>query len=150
MNQSRALTQELRNLFFRALLNSGVTRLIDYVVPAKSLGRRGEREAERLLLRKGMFIVARGYSDLGAEIDLIAVDGRTVVFVEVKTRTSDAAGMPTDAVDEVKQQKIVRAATAFLHRHQLLDERARFDVVSIYWPNLRIRPQLTHYEHAFQ
>src|SRR5262245_34497000 len=65
----------------------------------RSLGARGERLAERYLRRQGMRILHRGYRIMGGEVDLVAVDGRTVVFVEVKTRQSHDAGHPADAVD---------------------------------------------------
>jgi putative endonuclease len=77
---------------------------------AKTLGRRGEDAAARYLRRLGYVIVARGHRDHIGELDLIAVDGRTVVFVEVKTRTSHDAGHPADAVDEAVQRRLTRPA----------------------------------------
>ena len=68
-----------------------------------------------------MVVVDRGYSEKFGEIDLIAVDERTVVFVEVKTRSSDFAGAPVEAVDDAKQEKISRVATSFIKRHGLHD-----------------------------
>ena len=70
----------------------------------KSLGLRGEEAAARFLKKLGYVIVARGQRDKIGEIDLIAVDGRTVVFVEVKTRTADQKGLPAEAVDLDKQR----------------------------------------------
>jgi hypothetical protein len=63
-----------------------------------ALGRRGERAAERHLRRCGYRIVARNFRAAGAEIDLIAMDGDTLVFVEMKTRSSASAGAPVDAL----------------------------------------------------
>jgi uncharacterized protein (TIGR00252 family) len=77
------------------------------------LGRRGERAAEKYLKRNGYRIVARNFRASGAEIDLVAIDGETLVFVEVKTRRSRSAGAPEDAVDERKQSRMRRAAEAF-------------------------------------
>lgn len=113
------------------------------------LGRRGERLAEQFLRRRGLLIVARGARDALGELDLVAVDGRTLVFVEVKTRRSEAAGRPEEAVDEDKQRRITRAALAFLKRHQLLDYPARMDVVAIVWPP-NGKPTVRYYPSAFE
>ena len=102
---------------------------------AKSLGERGEEHAAGYLRRLGYHIVGRQV-DMGAgELDIVAVDGRTVVFVEVKTRTSDAAGAPTDAIDDLRQNRLTRAALAYLKSHGLLEHSARFDVVAVTWPD---------------
>jgi len=115
----------------------------------KPLGRRGEDAAARYLKRLGYVIVGRGHRDNIGEIDLIAVDGRTVVFVEVKTRTSHDAGHPADAVDEAKQRRLTRLALSYMKRHDLLDCKARFDVVAVTWPN-RGRPIIEHFKNAFE
>jgi putative endonuclease len=115
-----------------------------------SLGRRGEREAERYLQRLGYVIVARSRRDRLGEIDLVAVDGRTIVFVEVKTRRSHEAGHPVEAVDEDKQRRLTRLALAFLKRHNLLDYRARFDIVAVTWPEGARRPVIEHFQNAFE
>ena len=116
----------------------------------KSLGRRGEDAAARLLRRRGYVIVARGHRDNIGEIDLVAVDGRTVVFVEVKTRTSHDAGHPADAVDEAKQRRLTRVALSYMKRHGLLECAARFDVVAVTWPEGRGKPMVEHFESAFE
>jgi putative endonuclease len=115
----------------------------------KSLGERGERCAARYLKRLGYHIVGRQV-DLGVgELDIVAVDGRTVVFVEVKTRTSDAAGSPADAVDQQRRQRLTSAAVAYLKSHGLLEYRARFDVVAITWPEKAKSPSIEHIKNAF-
>jgi putative endonuclease len=114
------------------------------------LGRRGEREAERYLRRLGYIIVARGRRDRLGEIDLVTVDGRTVVFVEVKTRRSHDAGHPVEAVDEDKQRRLTRLALAFLKRHNLLECSARFDIVAVTWPEGARRPVIEHFQNAFE
>jgi putative endonuclease len=116
----------------------------------RTLGQRGEAAATRFLRRLGYTIVARGERDHLGEIDLVAVDGRTVVFVEVKTRRSHDAGHPADAVDEAKQRRLARLALAYLKRHDLLECRARFDVVAVTWPDDRRPPQIEHYKNAFE
>ena len=78
------------------------------------LGRRGERAAEKYLRRNGYRIVKRNFRAAGAEIDLVAMDGDVLVFVEVKTRRSRDAGAPEEAVDERKQKQIRRAAEIFV------------------------------------
>jgi putative endonuclease len=116
----------------------------------QSLGRRGEIAAARFLRRKGYRIVARGERDPLGEIDLIAVDGRTVVFVEVKTRSSREAGHPAEAVDQAKQRRLTRAGLSFLKRHKLLENAYRFDVVAIVWPRSQKRPRIEHIVGAFE
>jgi len=114
-----------------------------------TLGQRGEALAARTLRRKGYTIVARGSRAALGEIDLVVVDGRTVVFVEVKTRRSQDAGHPADAVDDDKQRRLTRLAIAYLRRHGLLEYAARFDVVAITWPPGRGKPTVEHIPRAF-
>lgn len=116
----------------------------------RSLGERGERAAAKHLEALGYTIVARGHRDRVGEIDLIAVDGRTVVFVEVKTRTRTARGSPEDAVDDEKRRRLTRAALAYLKKKKLLQQATRFDVVAVVWPDERSRPEITHYRAAFE
>jgi putative endonuclease len=115
-----------------------------------SFGRRGEREAERYLKRQGFIILARGNRARLGEIDLVAVEKRTIVFVEVKTRTSHDAGHPAEAVDRHKQRRLTRAAREYLKRHQLTEYPARFDVVAVTWPDARRRPVIEHIRNAFE
>ncbi|MFZ5830683.1 MAG: YraN family protein [Planctomycetota bacterium] len=114
-----------------------------------TLGQRGEALAARYLLRKGYRIVIRGSRMPGGEIDLVALDGRTIVFVEVKTRTSADHGHPAEAVDDEKQRRLTRLALRLLKRHGLLDHPARFDVVAVTWPENRRRPTIEHFINAF-
>jgi putative endonuclease len=115
----------------------------------KPLGKRGEDAAVRYLKRKGYHILARGVDSPLGELDIIAVDGRTVVFVEVKTRQSDDAGHPTEAIDERKQRRMTQAALAYLKARGLLQYSARFDVVAVLWPVNVKRPSIEHYLNAF-
>ena len=100
----------------------------------KSLGERGEDAAARFLKRHAYTILERGHDSRLGELDIIAVDDRTIVFVEVKTRTSDDAGRPTEAIDERKQRRMTQAALAYLKGKRLLENSARFDVVAVTWP----------------
>jgi putative endonuclease len=117
--------------------------------PVKSLGDRGEDVAAKFLKRHGFRILARGLDSRLGELDIIAVDGRTVVFVEVKTRRSDEAGHPTEAIDPRKEKRMTQAALAYLKANRLLNYAARFDVVAITWPEDARRPTIEHYKNAF-
>ena len=116
----------------------------------RPLGQRGERAAEKFLKRQGYLIVARGERDRIGELDLVAVDGRTVVFIEVKTRTSHDAGHPVEAIDADKQRRLTRVALSYLKRHDLLECSARFDVVAVTWPESAKRPTIEHFRNAFE
>ena len=130
----------------RAILSDWRSRYF----PRKSLGQRGERAAAKYLRRKGYKIVAHGNRLRPGELDLVAVDNRTVVFVEVKTRRSDQYGNPAEAVDLQKQRRLTRLAVTYLKRHGLLEYPARFDVVAVTWPEDRRRPVIEHFENAFE
>jgi putative endonuclease len=120
-------------------------------VGTRLFGDRGERAAARHLRRQGMRILARQHRSRLGEIDLIALDRGTVVFVEVKTRRSDAAGRPEEAVTPAKQRQLTRLALEYLKRRGWLGRRsARFDVVAVTWPAGRAKPEITHYRNAFE
>ena len=113
------------------------------------LGLRGERAAEKFLKRLGYKIVARQDRTPGGEMDLVAVDGRTIVFCEVKTRASHAGGHPAEAVDLDKQRRMTRWALGYLRRHGLLEFSSRFDVIAVTWPDGAKHPTIQHYKNAF-
>ncbi|MCX7422774.1 MAG: YraN family protein [Planctomycetia bacterium] len=116
----------------------------------KLFGDRGERAAVKYLKTLGFRIVAQQYSTPWGEIDIVAIDEQTVVFVEVKTRKSIVAGHPFEAVNQEKQSKLTRMALAYLKRYKLLEYSARFDVVSIIWPEESRTPEITHISNAFE
>lgn len=95
------------------------------------LGRQGEDAAASWLLCKGYRIIRRNYRYRRNEIDIIAMDDRTLCFVEVKTRATIDKGHPLEAVTPQKQKEIIRTARAFLcmEYHEEID--CRFDVVAI-------------------
>lgn len=95
------------------------------------LGRRGESLACRALRRKGYRILARRLRNRLGEIDIVALQGGVLVFIEVKTRRRGRFGTPVDAVGPRKRRKLVTLARAFLKRRGLGEERVRFDVVSV-------------------
>jgi putative endonuclease len=96
-----------------------------------SAGRRGEQVAARHLKRCGYLILAHNYRAAGAEIDLVALDDSTLVFVEVKLRAGSSFGTPMEAVDPEKRERIRRAAHAFAEWRGVPDLPARFDVVAL-------------------
>jgi len=96
-----------------------------------ALGRAGEDLAARHLEARGYRILERGFRIRDGEIDLVADDGGTVVFVEVKTRSGTACGRPAEAVDGRKQRRLLRAARVWLHRHGATERPCRFDVIEI-------------------
>ena len=114
---------------------------------SNNLGLQGEALAARYLQRLGYRIVERRMRNQFGELDLVAIDGRTVVFVEVKTRRGDRHGIPEEAVDTRKQIQIRRVALAYCKRHDLMEQSIRFDVVSVLFSC--DGPQLTHYQAAF-
>lgn len=96
-----------------------------------ALGRRGEQIAARHLRRRGYRVLRRNYRAAGAEIDLVALDRGTLVFVEVKTRLDGARWPPAAAVDARKRERIRRAAGVYAQSHGVERRPARFDVVAI-------------------
>jgi putative endonuclease len=96
-----------------------------------ALGKTGEDLACRELVRRGYAILTRRYRRRLGEIDIIARDGKTTVFVEVKAREGHAFGEATEAVTALKQRRIIALASEYLTRHHLSDHPCRFDVVSI-------------------
>ncbi len=135
---------------YRAIIAERFRRIFAPRFQIQTLGQRGEAAAARFLKRLGYKIVARGERDKQGELDLVAVDGRTVVFVEVKTRRSADVGHPVEAVDPAKQRRLTRLAVAFLKRHRLLDESARFDIVAVTWPADKRKPTIEHFPNAFE
>lgn len=113
------------------------------------LGNRGERAAVRYLRSLGYRIVGRNVRNRAGEVDIIALDGSVLVFVEVKTRKSCAAGAPEEAVDHHKQRQLIRAASMYLAQRGMQNHRFRFDVISIIWPEGTKTPEIRHYQHAF-
>jgi len=95
------------------------------------LGQEGEQLAAAYLLNKGYRIIERNYRFHRNEIDIIALHGRTLCFVEVKTRLSSAKGHPAEAVTVPKQHEIIKAARAYLALYADGECDCRFDVVAI-------------------
>jgi len=97
----------------------------------KDLGKKGEEKALRFLKKKGYRIIETNYVCKMGEMDLIAKEKDTLVFIEVKTRTSTMFGPPQLAVNSWKQRQLSKVALNFLKEKKLEDVKARFDVVAI-------------------
>ena len=110
------------------------------------LGARGERRAARQLRRRGYRILKRNYQCPLGELDLIAQDGDTIVFVEVKTRSGTEG--PAEPVRYAQRVHLERAAKYFLAQYHLQHHPCRFDVVTIHWPE-RGKPRVEHFPDAF-
>lgn len=95
------------------------------------LGTWGEEQAARFLRRSGMKILHRNYRTPVGEIDIIARQRKTVIFVEVKTRSGSCFGAPGEAVHAAKQRQVLRAAQWYLQQEKAADIPLRFDVVSV-------------------
>jgi len=115
----------------------------------KSLGERGEDAAAKYLKRDGFSILARNVKLGRYEIDIIAREGDTVAFVEVKTRASDDFAQPEINVDYRKRQHIRRAARIYIAEHGDDETYYRFDIASVLLPEGGT-PEVTLYRNAFQ
>jgi putative endonuclease len=98
-----------------------------------ALGISGENLACDALAKQGYEILATRYRTRVGEIDIVAVDGPTLVFVEVKTRRSDRCGVPAEAVTRRKRRRIVTMARWYLTAKSLHGCLCRFDVVTVLW-----------------
>ena len=113
-----------------------------------TFGKLGEDLACAELERRGYAIIARRYRRRGGEIDIIARDGATVVFVEVKTREGAEYGEPYEAVTAFKRRRMGQIAVDFLARRHLIESPCRFDVVSIVWSGERVAIEV--FKSAFE
>jgi len=114
----------------------------------QTLGKEGEGIAERYLKKQGFTLLERNYRCPLGELDLIALDRKVLVFVEVRTRTSDSSGSPLESVDRRKQRQIIKTALYFLSQKRLHDRDARFDVIGISFEGGE--PVVEHIRNAFE
>lgn len=98
-----------------------------------AIGRMGEEAAVKLLKKNGCKIIAQNFRCRWGELDIIAKDGDTLVFVEVKTRGSDAFGRPGASVDARKQQRMITASSIYMSDNGIAvdDTFIRFDVIEV-------------------
>jgi putative endonuclease len=112
-----------------------------------SLGQRGEELASKYLRSKGFKILQRNFVTPLGEIDIVARDGNTLVFVEVKTRMQDEP-TPEEQVNRHKQHQLSRVGKFYLGRYTS-PPAARFDVIAIVWPE-GAKPIIRHIQHGFE
>ena len=113
-----------------------------------AVGGVGESIAVTYLKGQGFKIVECNFRAVCGEIDIVARDGRTIVFVEVKCRNNDSYGPPQLAVTPFKQRQISKTALVWLSRKRLYDAEARFDVVAIMLHD-HDQPEIEHIRNAF-
>jgi putative endonuclease len=118
------------------------------VSPHLLRGLKGERIACRFLMRKGFDILARRYRGSSGELDIVAFEKETLVFVEVKTRSSLRFGEPWEFVDWRKQHIIRRTAEEFIAVHKMDKHTYRFDIVSVVIPE-GSKVEVRHFRNAF-
>lgn len=114
----------------------------------KRLGERGEDAAAAFLERAGMTVVERNWRCSAGEIDIIALEDRTIVLVEVKTRRTVAKGSPEEAVTPAKRRRYARLADAYLQSAGLMEVAVRFDVIALLVV-AEDRALLRHHRNAF-
>ncbi|NOQ46212.1 MAG: YraN family protein [Desulfobulbaceae bacterium] len=117
--------------------------------PGTTLGRQGEDIAAAFLTRNGYTVIARNYRKTFGEVDIVALHGEFLVFIEVKTRQSVRFGSPFEAVDRRKQQQLSKIALDYTVRNNLHDKPARFDVVSVLLQDTK-QPLVDIIENAFE
>ncbi len=120
------------------------------VDPRHDLGKQGEDLAASYLRKLGYRIIARRERVLRGDLDIIALDDRTVVFVEVRTRSDTLHGHPAETIDRRKQQRIATLANAYIRRHRLEDCRVRIDVVTVTLEGADGKPEVEHFQDAFE
>jgi putative endonuclease len=97
----------------------------------KTLGKQGEKQAQKFLIKQGYQLIVSNYRNCFGEIDIIAQDKEDLVFIEVKTRTNNNFGTPPEAINSFKQQKLTKIAKGYLKENNLEDCCCRFDAVCI-------------------
>jgi putative endonuclease len=115
----------------------------------RGVGEAGEAAAVRFLRRRGLVILARNLRSRLGEIDLLAQDGATLVFVEVKARRGPAGDPPEAAVDARKRARLGRLALGYLAARRLGERSCRFDVVGVSLDEAGRVTGVRHLRHAF-
>ena len=118
--------------------------------PRRRLGRAGEVAAARFLERRGLVILERNLRSRMGEIDLLARDGRVLVFVEVKARRGQPGDPPAEAVDARKRARLSRLALAYLAGRRLGEPSCRFDVVGVSLDEAGAVTDVRHIPNAFE
>jgi putative endonuclease len=113
-------------------------------------GNRSERAAERFLKKQGFRIIARNVRSSAGELDLVAADGQMLVFIEVRSTERPENERPAASIDRAKQERLTRLALGYMKQHGLLGRAARFDVLTVCWPQGERRPAIQHFPSAFE
>jgi putative endonuclease len=116
--------------------------------PRAQVGARGEAAVAQFLANLGLVIEARNWRCRVGELDLVAHDGGLVVFIEVRTVTTDWLGSPIETISSAKQARVARAADAYLQQRAADYDTIRFDVVGVHMRRLR-PPRIEHVPNAF-
>ncbi len=111
------------------------------------LGKFGEELARDFLLEKGYEILAENYRTPLGEIDLVVKEGNTIVFVEVRTRSSKIFGTPLESITPRKQERLIRLAIHFCVNYSLYSQNFRFDVIGIF--TNKYESKIEHIMNAF-
>lgn len=109
----------------------------------REIGKQKEQQALEFLQKKGYRILCQNFRTKVGEIDIVAKDNNTIVFIEVRSRGYDTLGSPEESVDRRKQSKIIKVASLFLSTYTQEYESVRFDVVAI------VNDKIVHIENAF-
>lgn len=112
-----------------------------------NLGRLAEMKAANYLRQKGYVLLNHSYKSRYGEIDLVMLDGKYIVFVEVKARNENSLASPKEFVDEQKQKKIIATSGLYISQNHI-KEQPRFDVVEVYLHKNEIK-SIKHLENAF-
>jgi putative endonuclease len=129
------------------MLPSGFAR---FPVWRRWFGRRSERAAAKYLRRQRFRILGRNLDDRMGEIDLLALDGQTLVVVEVRSSETKTFEEIAATVNNDKQKRLTNAILRFVQRRKLWEVGVRFDVLALRWPAGAREPEVRHYRHAFQ
>lgn len=123
----------------------------DRLASRPGTGRRAEELAAAFLERAGLRVVARNWRRPEGELDLVADDAGTCVFVEVRSRTGTVLGHPLESITVEKRRRVVRSARLYLSETTAPAAGYRFDVVAITFdPDGRADPELVHIPNAFE
>lgn len=113
-------------------------------------GSRSERAAARFLKGLGCKVLAKNFTCLLGELDLVVLDKDCIVFVEVRSTEGRDALAPALSVNVAKQKRLTRLAQFFLLKKRLQGRPARFDVLTLQWPQGQKEPVIQHFRNAFE
>ena len=129
------------------MLPTGFTR---FPIWRRWFGRRAERFVAKYFRRQGCRILGCNLDDRLGEIDLLALDGQTIVVVEVRSSETKTFDELAATVNHDKQRRLTDATLRFVQRRKLWNVGVRFDVIALRWPAGAREPEVRHYRHAFQ